>query len=116
MRPWRSSETTPRKISNTRLMPENSLARLRACSWSDSISTPTAPLMYCDVTHKTPTQNYEMSPYIKGRSEEHTSELQTRGHIVCRLLLEKKKYTGRAKHRSIIRYSFGHTFELIFGI
>src|SRR5690625_6593541 len=25
-----------------------------------------------------------------GRSEEHTSELQSRGHLVCRLLLEKK--------------------------
>src|SRR5690625_5504880 len=29
-----------------------------------------------------------------GRSEEHTSELQSRGHLVCRLLLEKiKDYT-----------------------
>src|SRR5690625_5506687 len=29
---------------------------------------------------------------LKGdRSEEHTSELQSRGHLVCRLLLEKKK-------------------------
>src|SRR5207253_6037271 len=28
-------------------------------------------------------------PYC--RSEEHTSELQSRGHLVCRLLLEKKK-------------------------
>src|SRR5437660_6974492 len=27
------------------------------------------------------------------RSEEHTSELQSRGHLVCRLLLEKKKDT-----------------------
>src|SRR5690625_7072589 len=27
------------------------------------------------------------------RSEEHTSELQSRGHLVCRLLLENKKYT-----------------------
>src|SRR5439155_18231831 len=27
------------------------------------------------------------------RSEEHTSELQSRGHLVCRLLLEKKKVT-----------------------
>src|SRR5690625_6934891 len=27
------------------------------------------------------------------RSEEHTSELQSRGHLVCRLLLEKKKET-----------------------
>src|SRR5690625_6475631 len=26
------------------------------------------------------------------RSEEHTSELQSRGHLVCRLLREKKKY------------------------
>src|SRR5439155_24583991 len=29
-----------------------------------------------------------------GRSEEHTSELQSRGHLVCRLLLEKKKLYG----------------------
>src|SRR5437660_9867466 len=28
---------------------------------------------------------------ITRRSEEHTSELQSRGHLVCRLLLEKKK-------------------------
>src|SRR5437870_9288266 len=28
------------------------------------------------------------------RSEEHTSELQSRGHLVCRLLLEKKNRTG----------------------
>src|SRR3989449_2111916 len=31
------------------------------------------------------------SPGRKGRSEEHTSELQSRLHLVCRLLLEKKK-------------------------
>src|SRR5207253_10621842 len=29
--------------------------------------------------------------HIGDRSEEHTSELQSRGHLVCRLLLEKKK-------------------------
>src|SRR5439155_4122835 len=29
--------------------------------------------------------------YSGKRSEEHTSELQSRGHLVCRLLLEKKK-------------------------
>src|SRR5437870_8262803 len=28
--------------------------------------------------------------HIRARSEEHTSELQSRGHLVCRLLLEKK--------------------------
>src|SRR5439155_4132657 len=30
------------------------------------------------------------------RSEEHTSELQSRGHLVCRLLLEKKKKVNRS--------------------
>src|SRR5690625_6880983 len=30
------------------------------------------------------------------RSEEHTSELQSRGHLVCRLLLEKKKRQARS--------------------
>src|SRR5690554_7595761 len=31
---------------------------------------------------------------LEERSEEHTSELQSRPHLVCRLLLEKKKLTG----------------------
>src|SRR5207253_7499117 len=31
------------------------------------------------------------------RSEEHTSELQSRGHLVCRLLLEKKKKKNNIK-------------------
>src|SRR5690625_6289448 len=31
------------------------------------------------------------SPPVLLRSEEHTSELQSRGHLVCRLLLEKTK-------------------------
>src|SRR5687768_18004796 len=31
------------------------------------------------------------------RSEEHTSELQSRLHLVCRLLLEKKKKNNRTK-------------------
>src|SRR3712207_9016266 len=32
------------------------------------------------------------------RSEEHTSELQSRQYLVCRLLLEKKKYTSHLTH------------------
>src|SRR5690625_7118740 len=32
-----------------------------------------------------------MEEFERARSEEHTSELQSRGHLVCRLLLEKKK-------------------------
>src|SRR5690625_6729020 len=30
-----------------------------------------------------------VNTYLNPRSEEHTSELQSRGHLVCRLLLEK---------------------------
>src|SRR5690554_7614121 len=39
---------------------------------------------------KHPNQECEIS-----RSEEHTSELQSRPHLVCRLLLEKKKKTKK---------------------
>ena len=35
----------------------------------------------------------EMKQRYKGRSEEHTSELQSQAYLVCRLLLEKKKNT-----------------------
>src|SRR3989442_5931465 len=34
---------------------------------------------------------YRVRPLKELRSEEHTSELQSRPHLVCRLLLEKKK-------------------------
>src|SRR5439155_4541958 len=44
--------------------------------------TPPAATLYADAIRAS------MEQY---RSEEHTSELQSRGHLVCRLLLEKKK-------------------------
>src|SRR3989442_8821112 len=50
----------------------------------------------------------------KDRSEEHTSELQSRPHLVCRLLLEKKKtrtkvttgFCGFSSERSHLRRVF----------
>src|SRR3712207_7808840 len=39
-------------------------------------------------------------PVVDPRSEEHTSELQSRQYLVCRLLLEKKKLLIRA-HRLV---------------
>src|SRR5690625_5658465 len=36
----------------------------------------------------------------KVRSEEHTSELQSRGHLVCRLLLEKKKKKKKKQYKT----------------
>src|SRR5690625_6546229 len=35
---------------------------------------------------------------LAARSEEHTSELQSRGHLVCRLLLEKKKHSHQSTY------------------
>src|SRR5437870_9842623 len=45
------------------------------------------------------------------RSEEHTSELQSRGHLVCRLLLEKKTHINTLAHAvSCARMSLGCLF------
>src|SRR2546429_719700 len=38
----------------------------------------------------------------KERSEEHTSELQSRLHLVCRLLLEKKKQNEQTRTRRVV--------------
>src|SRR2546429_5526862 len=44
----------------------------------------------------------ETAAEATGRSEEHTSELQSRLHLVCRLLLEKKKQTSARRHYSYV--------------
>src|SRR3989442_9609828 len=36
-------------------------------------------------------EEFQLRDHRNGRSEEHTSELQSRPHLACRLLLEKKK-------------------------
>src|SRR2546422_2657481 len=47
------------------------------------------------------------SPNASTRSEEHTSELQSRLHLVCRLLLEKKKQKHTQKPESpITQYTY----------
>src|SRR2546429_2233241 len=49
------------------------------------------------ITQKSETVNGITSTTAYSRSEEHTSELQSRLHLVCRLLLEKKK-----KHPAVL--------------
>src|SRR2546426_7960589 len=46
-------------------------------------------------------------PFVKGRSEEHTSELQSPCNLVCRLLLEKKK-KQTIPHPNRLRHSVRH--------
>ena len=50
--------------------------------------------------------NYASLFKIWDRSEEHTSELQSRQYLVCRLLLEKKKQTTKKKKKTIIIIRF----------
>src|SRR5439155_6818418 len=54
----------------------------------------------------------ERQQQAQARSEEHTSELQSRGHLVCRLLLEKKKIglrTDTKAHEKLRpKREFGH--------
>src|SRR3712207_7897434 len=43
------------------------------------------------VLHVAPRHQHDADVVLGRRSEEHTSELQSRQYLVCRLLLEKKK-------------------------
>src|SRR3989442_6865803 len=50
------------------------------------------------------------------RSEEHTSELQSRPHLVCRLLLEKKKHpANRSTSRVVTLLSHCHLRRNVLG-
>src|SRR5436309_9594976 len=77
-----------RRPPRSTLFPYTTLFRSRAAGGGSS--APTAPKRSC----RSPT---------RARSEEHTSELQSRENLVCRLLLEKKKYrvdrSGPVKER-----------------
>src|SRR2546427_7839273 len=46
-------------------------------------------------------KNFAPLNYIRFRSEEHTSELQSQSNLVCRLLLEKKKWINHVFTRRL---------------
>src|SRR2546426_7219630 len=52
------------------------------------------------------------SPNMPGRSEEHTSELQSPCNLVCRLLLEKKRGVQRSRHGRFLLHSSGECIFL----
>src|SRR3989449_6948549 len=57
-----------------------------------------------EVNQRLGTKGWRPIVYLSGhhehrRSEEHTSELQSRLHLVCRLLLEKKKNKNKTRRR-----------------
>src|SRR3712207_8512982 len=76
-----------RRPPRSTLFPYTTLFRsIDFCICSDSICFQKIPPQY-------PKKNLSLSLYflLIPRSEEHTSELQSRQYLVCRLLLEKKK-------------------------
>src|SRR5947209_10747697 len=74
----KSSQITPFRSMTSR----SRAARLKIILWSFSYESADA-FSNCTVRRSV--------AFIRGRSEEHTSELQSRQYLVCRLLLEKKK-------------------------
>src|SRR5436309_10715634 len=82
--------TSPTEIYTLSLHDALPISSSATC-WSTSPATPTAPS--CASTRcSTPTPPAgDRACSSCGRSEEHTSELQSRENLVCRLLLEKKR-------------------------
>src|SRR5436305_10469352 len=76
-----------RRPPRSTLFPYTTLFRSHCTSCMTSAST-TAP--DCRCRRCWPFPRPAVTP--SARSEEHTSELQSRPHLVCRLLLEKKKH------------------------
>src|SRR2546422_5321041 len=70
-----------------------------ACSAAASVAGVPRPAMCMYITRGDSCCRWLCSAVCSIRSEEHTSELQSRLHLVCRLLLEKKK-----KKKKIRRY------------
>src|SRR5439155_26384042 len=88
----------PRRPPRSTLFPYTTLFRSPIPTFRDVLTTHTFYIYIETAYHVGLVSGYTCGPdcleFRPGnliRSEEHTSELQSRGHLVCRLLLEKKK-------------------------
>src|SRR2546429_4562831 len=86
---FRSKESS---IDQWRHSRKDSLASVKSGSASSTMQPNDSRTLRCALTASR-TGSSQGSPKSLNRSEEHTSELQSRLHLVCRLLLEKKKPT-----------------------
>src|SRR3712207_7244825 len=75
----------------TTLFRSGSVSVSRARSRTSSCDHPSTGLPIVQPAHRPSHAPRTRSSRSSGRSEEHTSELQSRQYLVCRLLLEKKK-------------------------
>src|SRR5690625_5772479 len=86
----------PPACSTTRCSPDSPPSARRRFYGSRSAAPPTSTNSPVVRGSRPSCCSHRLRPSSEGlgwatRSEEHTSELQSRGHLVCRLLLEKKK-------------------------
>src|SRR5690625_6500096 len=83
-----STATALQLISKCQYNPRAACADRMSKRYCTTIDVYFFRIKSCDfITRK----RYRRESFV--RSEEHTSELQSRGHLVCRLLLEKKNYS-----------------------
>src|SRR5690606_42015020 len=81
-----------------------SAAKCRSCSRSSGLGmTWTGPGAPSSPASMPPPARPPAPAMAAARSEEHTSELQSRENLVCRLLLEKKKQKTNKTHRNRTR-------------
>src|SRR2546429_4667452 len=83
-----------RRPPRSTLFPYTTLFRSRSRSTSITAWQPRTPRRTRGAPlSSSETRSQRTGAFRAGRSEEHTSELQSRLHLVCRLLLEKKNKT-----------------------
>src|SRR5262245_25257489 len=96
---------SPRELGFGLLLAPNALAALRELHVADAVTSTTVPQGTVEVRRLNGELLRRFNAQIGGpavvalrRSEEHTSELQSLRHLVCRLLLEKKKTSTTTRH------------------
>src|SRR5438445_3598930 len=88
---WETARTAPSTSTTDRfILPSLSSKMRRPAILSATYSA--SPSLSVVATPRRTKEMLNMSPIKSPRSEEHTSELQSRQYLVCRLLLEKKKH------------------------
>src|SRR5256885_4042856 len=85
-----------RRPPRSTLFPYTTLFRSPSAAARERIATKDVRQAAFDVALEVTGLDANLQQNIEGRSEEHTSELQSPCNLVCRLLLEKKKKKNQA--------------------
>src|SRR3712207_7874966 len=95
-----------RRPPRSTLFPYTTLFRsVRALTWTPDVDSRSIDLTARVRSNGAPGLRLRV---VLRRSEEHTSELQSRQYLVCRLLLEKKKKKSRDIHQVVSTQTDNH--------